>query len=198
MGSLDLKPFVGFNSEFFDIWTSAYQPVSLSNYTRMIHFRPATEDDQSGILTIYNEAVLNTTATFDTDPRTMDAQLEWFRKHKKNHPILVAESEHTIIGWASLSPWSDRCAYDTTVEVSVYIDKDFRGKGIGASLLEQITHEGKKVKNHTVISRISSDNLASIHIHEKAGYSIIGVMKEVGFKFGKFLDVTMMQYLYPD
>lgn len=162
----------------------------------MIHLRAATEIDQPEILAIYNEAVLNTTATFDTEPRSMDAQMEWFRRHKKNHPILVAENQNKIIGWASLSPWSDRCAYETTVEVSVYIDKDFRGQGIGSSLLERITIEGQKAKNHTVLSRISSDNLASIYIHKKAGYKIIGEMKEVGFKFGKFLDVTMMQYLY--
>ena len=162
----------------------------------MIHLRAATEIDQPEILAIYNEAVLNTTATFDTEPRSMDAKMEWFRRHKKNHPILVAEINKKIIGWASLSPWSDRCAYETTVEVSVYIDKDFRGQGIGSSLLERITIEGQKAKNHTVLSRISSDNLASIYIHKKAGYKIIGVMKEVGFKFGKFLDVTMMQYLY--
>ena len=162
----------------------------------MIHLRAATEIDQPEILAIYNEAVLNTTATFDTEPRSMDAQMEWFRRHKKNHPILVAEINKKIIGWASLSPWSDRCAYETTVEVSVYIDKDFRGQGIGSSLLERITIEGQKAKNHTVLSRISSDNLASIYIHKKAGYKIIGEMKEVGFKFGKFLDVTMMQYLY--
>ena len=92
----------------------------------MIHLRAATEIDQPEILAIYNEAVLNTTATFDTEPRSMDAQMEWFRRHKKNHPILVAEINKKIIGWASLSPWSDRCAYETTVEVSVYIDKDFR------------------------------------------------------------------------
>ncbi|HRH64830.1 MAG TPA: N-acetyltransferase family protein [Bacteroidia bacterium] len=163
----------------------------------MIRIHAATENDQPDILAIYNEAVLNTTATFDVEPRTAEAQMEWFRRHKQNHPVLVAVADDRIVGWASLSPWSDRCAYDTTVEVSVYIDKDFRGKGIGSRLLESITLEGQRVKNHTVISRISSDNQASIRIHEKAGYKTIGVMKEVGFKFGKFLDVTMMQYIYP-
>lgn len=162
----------------------------------MLQIRPATEKDQSDILAIYNDAVMHTTATFDTELRSMESQMEWYRKHKSNHPVLVAEKDGKIIGWASLSPWSDRCAYDTTVEVSVYLEPASRGKGIGAELLNAVTLDGGKYGNHTVLSRITSDNLASIRIHEKAGYNIVGIMKEVGFKFGKFLDVTMMQYIY--
>ena len=90
--------------------------------------RPATLQDQPGILTIYNESVLNSTATFDTDPRTPEKQVEWFNRHKANHPVLVAEENGQIAGWASLSPWSDRCAYDSTVEVSVYLAPEHRGK----------------------------------------------------------------------
>jgi L-amino acid N-acyltransferase YncA len=162
----------------------------------MLNIRPATIDDQQAIMDIYNEAVENTTATFDTDLRTLDKQMDWWGKHKKNHPVLVAEEQGKITGWTSLSPWSDRCAYDTTVEVSVYIHKDFRGRGIGSKLLEIVTLEGSKTGNHTVISRITEGNASSIHIHEKLGYKHIGVMKQVGFKFGKFLDVNMMQYIY--
>jgi L-amino acid N-acyltransferase YncA len=162
----------------------------------MISIRHATADDNPAIMEIYNEAVLNTAATFDTELRTSEKQLEWWNKHKQNHPVLVAEEDGKVIGWASLSPWSDRCAYDTTVEVSVYVNKDFRGQGTGSKLLELITIEGKGCGNHTVLSRITQGNESSIHIHEKAGYKSIGVMKEVGFKFGKFLDVTMMQIVY--
>ena len=162
----------------------------------MVNIRQAKEADQQAILDIYNEAVLNTTATFDTDARSYKKQLEWFASHKKNHPVIVAEDEGKITGWASMSPWSDRCAYDTTVEVSVYVHKDFRGQGIGSKLLEWVTLEGRKAGNHTVISRIVEGNESSIHIHEKFGYKHIGTMKEVGFKFGKFLDVHMMQLIY--
>ncbi|HRS38531.1 MAG: GNAT family N-acetyltransferase [Bacteroidota bacterium] len=158
--------------------------------------RPATLQDQPGILEIYNESVLHSTATFDTDPRSPEKQLEWFNRHKANHPVLVAEDDGKIAGWASLSPWSDRCAYDSTVEVSVYLAPEQRGKGLGFQLLQQVTEAGRKAGNHTVISRISSDNLASIRIHEKAGYSTVGTMKEVGFKFGRFLDVVMMQIVF--
>jgi L-amino acid N-acyltransferase len=162
----------------------------------MLVIRPATEADQEAILDIYNEVVLNNTATFDTDPRTLEKQMEWFRNHKKNHPVLVGEKEGQVIAWASLSPWSDRCAYDTTVEVSVYVNKDYRKQGIGTQLLKQVTILGKSVGNHTVLSRITQGNEQSIHIHEKLGYRHVGTMKEVGYKFGNFLDVHMMQIVY--
>jgi L-amino acid N-acyltransferase len=164
----------------------------------MINIREATLADQQAILDIYNEAVMNTSATFDTELRSYEKQLAWFANHKKNHPVLVAENNGTIVGWASLSPWSDRCAYETTVEVSVYVHKDYRLKGIGSRLLEWVTLEGKKAGNHTVLSRITQGNESSIHIHEKFGYRHVGVMKEVGFKFGKFLDVHMMQLVYEE
>jgi L-amino acid N-acyltransferase YncA len=162
----------------------------------MISIRPATIHDQKSIMDIYNEAVRNTTATFDTEERSIEQQLRWFEKHKSNHPVLIAEENSAIIGWASLSAWSDRSAYDGTVEVSVYVHHEHRNKGIGKKLLEVVTWEGEKVKNHSVISRISGGNEISIHIHEAIGYKHIGIMKEAGMKFGKYIDVYMMQLLY--
>ena len=162
----------------------------------MTTYRPATEADQPAILDIYNESVLNGTSTFDTEPRTMERQMVWFRNHKHNHPVMVAEQQGMVVGWASMSPWSDRSAYDQTVEVSVYVHRDHRGNGIGGSLLEMVTLEGKKCGNHTVISRITQGNEVSVHLHEKYGYRIVGTLKECGFKFGRYLDVVMMQLVY--
>ena len=161
----------------------------------MLNVRPCSEKDQPFIMEIYNDAVEHTTATFDTEKRSIEKQMEWFKKHRQNHPVIVAEEDSIIKGWASLSPWSDRKAYDETVEVSVYVHQDFRGKGIGKKLLEIITLEGKRVNNHTIISRISAGNKISIHIHEQLGYRHIGVMKEAGIKFGRLIDVHMMQYM---
>ena len=162
----------------------------------MISYRPATLEDQSAILDIYNEAVLNTTATFDTEERTMEKQLLWFHSHRQRHPVVVAEVAGSILGWASMSPWSERSAYDASVEVSVYVHADHRGNGVGTRLLELITLAGKEAGNHTVISRITSGNDVSIHLHEKLGYRIVGTLKEVGFKFGRYLDVVLLQLNY--
>ena len=161
----------------------------------MITIRQATEKDIPCITEIYNDAIKNTTATFDTEIKSVENRLKWFNDHDSKHPIIVAELKGKVIGYASLSPWSDRCAYESTAEVSVYIDKNFRGNGTGKKLLEVITLEGVKCGLHNILSRISEGNASSIHIHELMGYEHIGVIKQAGKKFGKYLDVHMMQKL---
>ena len=161
----------------------------------MLSIRPATEADISRITEIYNEAIQNTAATFDTELKTISDRLEWFRSHDENHPVLVAEKDGRVIGFASLTRWSDRCAYDGTAEVSLYIDHNFRGQGTGKQLLEVLTLEGEKSGLHNLVSRITQGNLSSIHIHELLGFTHIGVMRQAGMKFGKFLDVHFMQKL---
>lgn len=159
----------------------------------MISIRPAALKDIPSIVEIYNEAIANTTATFDTDPKTVDQQTKWFQSHDENHPVIIAESDQIILGWGSLSRWSDRSAYDGTVELSIYIHPEYRGKGIGKKLMEVLVASGEKAGLHTILSRITTENKNSIHIHELFGFSSIGVMKEVGNKFGKLLDVEIMQ-----
>ena len=161
----------------------------------MLTIRPATKSDVTRITQIYNEAILNTTATFDTEIKTESERMEWFNAHDEKHPVIVAEFEGMVIGYACLTRWSDRCAYDGTAEVSVYVDHNYRGRGVGKKLLEVLTAEGEKANLHNLISRISEGNLSSIHIHELFGFTHIGVMKQAGKKFGKFLDVHMMQKL---
>ena len=156
--------------------------------------RTATIDDIIGITDIYNHAILNSTATFDTEPKTLQQQKHWFESHNKNYPVVVAvDSSKNIAGWASLSRWSDRCAYDATAELSVYVRHTQRGKGIGKALMQEIIIQGKQGGVHTILSRIVDGNAVSISIHQAFGFFEIGTMKEVGFKFGKRLDVLMMQ-----
>ena len=162
----------------------------------MLNIRPAIEKDIEAITDIYNDAILTTTATFDTEPKTVESRLEWFRNHDAAHPVIIAEIDNRVVGWASLSKWSDRCAYDSTAEVSVYVDKDFRNQGIGKRLLELITLEGEERGLHTLISRISEGNEQSIYLHERLGFEQIGTMKEVGKKFGKYLSVHMLQKVF--
>ncbi len=162
----------------------------------MIRIRLAGLDDLEGITEIYNDAILKTTATFDTETKTLDEQKQWFEEHDLKYPILVAEKEGLIVGWASLSQWSDRCAYSDTAEISVYVRGKHRGKGIGKRLVKAALQRGEKSGFHTIIARVADVNMASIHILETLGFSHIGIMKEVGKKFGKLIDVCLMQKIY--
>jgi L-amino acid N-acyltransferase YncA len=162
----------------------------------MLTIRPATLDDLGAITEIYNQAVLNTSATFDTNPKTLEEQKAWFSRHGSRYPVLVAQQGNHIVGWASLSMWSDRCAYADTAEISLYIKEEYRGQGIGQKLSKAIIRAGQDAGLHTVIARIAEGNAVSIHIAESFGFEHIGVMREVGRKFGKFLDVYLMQKIY--
>ncbi|NNF02294.1 MAG: N-acetyltransferase [Bacteroidia bacterium] len=161
----------------------------------MLKIRKADIKDVPAIREIYNQAVLRTSATFDTEPYSLQQKTEWYNNHEGSHPVLVGEVNNTVVGWSSLSEWSGRCAYDGTVELSVYIDESHRGKGYGKQLTKAIVEAGRG-KFHTILSRITEGNDSSLHIHYELGFVDIGVMKQVGNKFGKFLDVHMLQLLY--
>lgn len=164
----------------------------------MVTIRKAIEHDVEEITKIYNEAILKTVATFDTKPKTIEEQITWFKNHGSKNPILVAVENKNVIGWAALSIWSDRCAYSDTAEISLYVYKKHQKKGVGRKLLEEAIKEGQKAGIHTVIARITEGNESSVHLHESVGFFNIGIMREVGFKFNKRLDVYIMQKIYPD
>ncbi len=159
----------------------------------MLRIRRARLEDLSPITEIYNDAIIKTVATFDTKPKSSEEQKEWFEQHGERHPILVAEIDNKVVGWASLSAWSDRCAYSETAEISLYIEERHRGKRIGKKLTETILREGKAAGLHTIIARVTEGNEKSIHILKTYGFFHIGIMKEVGRKFGKLLDVYLLQ-----
>ena len=162
----------------------------------MLEIRPATIDDIKKITDIYNDAIINTVATFDIEPKTIEQQKKWFRTHGKKNPILVAILNENIIGFASLSKYSDKSAYSDTAELSLYIKEENQGKGYGKILMDSIIKEGEKVGIHLVISRITQGNEKSVYLHKLAGFEHVGIYKEAGKKFGKLLDVYIMQKLY--
>ncbi|MFH1100628.1 MAG: N-acetyltransferase family protein [Methanobacteriota archaeon] len=162
----------------------------------MVTFRSARREDLDAITEIYNEAIIKTVATFDTEVKTNEEQKEWFDGHGSENPVLVAEQNGLIVGWGSLSKWSDRCAYSETAEISLYVKEEYQGKGIGRRLIEAIMKEGEKTGLHTIIARITEGNESSLHLHRSVGFTHIGTMKEVGKKFGKRLDVHLMQKIY--
>ena len=155
--------------------------------------RAAVYSDLPAILEIYNESVQNSTASYDLEPRDMAAQLRWFENHRAGaYPIIVAIHWRKVVGWASLSPFHSRPGYGHTVEDSIYVASRNRGKGYGSSLLNALLQEAN-TKYHVVMALIDGDNKASIHIHEKAGFKNVGVMREVGRKFDRWLDVVIMR-----
>ena len=162
----------------------------------MLKIRPATKNDIHLITKIYNDAVLNTTATFHVEPQSIDEQQKWLEKHTGKYTVIVAVENELLVGWASLSPWSDRCAYGDTADIAIYIKEGFRGKGIGKRLVEELLKKGPKNGLHTAIAKISSENEISMNLFKKSGFKHIGTMKEVGYKFGKVLDVHLMQIIF--
>jgi phosphinothricin acetyltransferase len=155
--------------------------------------RPAELTDAAGIAEIYNEAILTTTATFDTETKSTEERADWLKSHDARHPVLVALVENRVVGWASLTRWSDRPAYDDTAETSFYVHSSQRGRGIGRRLKEAIIAEAQRLGYHTLIARVAEGSEASIHLNEEAGFTHVGTMKEVGRKFGRLLDVHILQ-----
>ena len=162
----------------------------------MVLIRRPTVADLPAITDIYNEAVLTTNATFDSEPKTLAQQEVWFNSHDARHPILVAEQDKAVVAWASLSEWSSRCAYSDTAEISIYVMEQFRNQGIGKKLLAKIMLAGQECGLHTILSGITEGNDTSIHLHEAAGFETVGTMREVGYKFNKLLDVRLMQRIF--
>ncbi len=159
----------------------------------MASIRPATLQDLESITAIYNEAIETTTATFDMQPKTIEQQQKWFEAHDDRHPIIVAEIDGQVVGWVSLTAWSDRPAYDETAESSFYVKQDFRGQGIGRQLKQSIIERAKKLGYYTLIARVADGSHASLALNNEFGFVHIGTMKEVGKKFGKRIDVHIFQ-----
>ncbi len=162
-----------------------------------MHIRPALHPDLPGILEIYNEAVLHTTATYDYEPRTLEQRLEWFEERQRDHyPIFVAlDGAGRVTGWSALNPFHGRPGYRFTAENSVYVAADRRGQGIGKLLLAPLIEGAKARGLHAIIAAIDADNQASIRLHAAFAFEKVGHFKQTGFKFGRWLDVVYMEKL---
>lgn len=156
--------------------------------------RDATPGDVPAILEIYNEQVLHGTATFDTEPKTSADYDPWFTRHdRERYPILVADEAGAVVGWARLYPWSDRCAYARSAENSVYVHQGWRGQGVARQLMGELLARARARGISVILARIAEGNPASVRLHQTLGFERIGTMRRVGEKFGRVLDVEMMQ-----
>lgn len=160
-----------------------------------MHIRPAAVADAEAIRAIYNLEVSESTVTFDLVPRSLDDQIDWLTRRSGAHAVLVAEIDDEVVGFASLSPYRDRPAYSTTVENSVYVARDRQGRGIGKALLSELLDTARSHGFHAVIARIVGGHEQSIELHRSVGFEEIGIEREVGRKFGRWLDVVSMQCL---
>jgi len=160
-----------------------------------ITVRDATDGDAAALMAIYNHEVQNSTATLDMETRTLEAQAQWLRARRGANPVVVAERNGEVLGFASLSPFRERAAYRTTVENSIYVHRDAHGQGVGTILLTALVERARLHGYHSVIARVAGDNPASVALHQRLGYEIVGTEREVGRKFGRWLDVTELQLL---
>ena len=156
--------------------------------------RIAEARDAEATRAIYNLEVAESNVTFDLVPRTIEDQAKWIAEHSGGHPAIVAvDDRDEVLGFASLSPFRPRPAYAPTVEDSVYVQRDDRGRGIGELLLRDLLGLATDHGFHSVVARIVGGHDASIALHAKCGFEQVGCEREVGRKFGRWLDVVLMQ-----
>lgn len=160
-----------------------------------MEIRPATMDDAEAIRTIYNAEVTRSVHVFDLVARTLAEQQAWLADHSGVHPAIVAVDDGAVAGFGSLSPFRPRPAYATSVEDSIYVAAEHRGKGVGKLLLSELVRLAGDYGFHAVFGRIVGHNEVSIAVHRSCGFELVGVEKEVGRKFGQWLDVVEMQRL---
>ncbi len=160
-----------------------------------MRIRPAELRDAEAIAGIYNREVLESTATFDLVPRSIDDQRTWLIERSGAHAVLVAEDDDEIAGFASLSPFRSRPAYSTTVESSVYVHHNHRRKGVARELMVDLIATAQSHGFHSMIARIADSQAPSLALHETMGFELVGVEREIGRKFGRWLDVSVMQVL---
>ena len=162
-----------------------------------VTLRPATTADAAAIVEIYNREVTETTATFDLVPRSLEQQEEWLAARSGAFAAIVAIDLDTgrVVGFAALSPYKQRAAYNTTVEDSVYVHRDFGGRGIGRVLMGHLVEVARESGFHSIVARIERSSSASRALHAACGFELVGIEREVGRKFNRWLDVAVMRRL---
>jgi L-amino acid N-acyltransferase len=158
--------------------------------------RLAAATDLPAINDIYNHYVLCSTCTYQLEPETLEAREAWFAAHSPDkYPVTVAEIEGGVVGWGSLSKFRDRAAYDGSVEASIYIHHDYHRRGLGRALLVDLIVRARAAGFHTLIGGCSADQAASLALQESLGFTRVAHFQEVGYKFGRWLDVIFLQLM---
>lgn len=155
--------------------------------------RPATESDLVAINDIYNHYVLHSTCTYQEELEPLDGRRQWFGRHGDKHPVIVAAVNGEVVGWGSLSPYHARSAYRRTVENSVYVHHQHHRRGLGSLLLQELIVRARSLGHRALIAGIDAEQTGSVAMHARFHFEKVGHFKQVGFKFGRWLDVVYME-----
>jgi phosphinothricin acetyltransferase len=162
----------------------------------MVQTRLAVLDDLPQMLDIYNDIILYTTAVYEYNPHTPDMRRQWFEaKQQQGLPVFVAEEDGEILGFSSIGPFRAWAAYKYSVENSIYVKADKRGKGLGKILLQPLIEASRALNMHTIIAGIDATNDASIKLHKSFGFEEVAHFKQVGYKFDRWLDLKFLQLI---
>ena len=168
----------------------------LGDRGNMVTIRTATEEDIPALLEIYNDIIINTTAVWHEEPHTIAMRQEWFAiKKEQGFPVFAAVENYRVIGFSTMGPFRPWFGYRYTVENSVYVAANSRGKGIAKLLMQPIIDAAKELKLHAIVAGIEATNEASIALHQKFGFVEVAHFKEVGFKFNRWMDLKFLELI---
>ncbi len=160
-----------------------------------IGIRSAAPDDAEAICLIYNQGITDRVATLETELRTPEERRAWLAARGPRHPVVVAETGGRVIGWASLNSFNPRPAYDHVADLSVYIERTWRGRGVGRRLLDRIVDIAREIDYHKIVLAAFPENAAGVALYERVGFSRVGVYHEQGRLDGRWVDVVVMEKL---
>jgi phosphinothricin acetyltransferase len=160
-----------------------------------ITVRRAGEDDIAVIATIYNQGIEDRVATLETELRTPDERREWLTARSERHPVLVAERDGRVIAWASLNRFNPRPAYDHVADLSIYVERDERGRGVGRALLPRVIDEARRIGFHKMVLAAFPTNERGMHLYEALGFRRVGIYREQGLLDGRWVDVIIMEHI---
>jgi L-amino acid N-acyltransferase YncA len=165
-----------------------------SSSTGCFAIRPASESDLTAINDIYNHYVLHSTCTYQEEPERLEDRQRWFNHHGDKHPVIVAAAgDGRVVGWGSLSAYHERSAYRRTVENAVYVHHEHHRQGIGSLLLQELIVRAGNLGHHVIIALIDGEQTSSVALHARFHFEKVGHLTQVGFKFGRWLDVIYME-----
>jgi L-amino acid N-acyltransferase len=157
--------------------------------------RIATKADAAAMVEMLNHYILDSTATFQTEPQTLEDRLAWFDDRDEMHPVVSVDVEGKVIAWGTLSVFNPRQGYRKTAEVSVYVHLEFQRRGIGRAIVIDLIARARDLGYHALLAICCSESTGSIALHESLGFERVGHLREVGWKFERWLDVVYLQLL---